>query len=595
MALRPIFALFCAGLLTLALGPSAALASEFGPFSRSDLISHELADISPAAAQPFADALVRSERLMGELESEFRQQTPRRALVLYDGSTNAGLDTRAHLAAIMVRNLLGHFDLDVHMHRVNDYAPRQMESYDAIVYVGNVFGNELPAAFIDDALTTTKTLVWLQYNLSQIETSYPGALAARGILFEGSEQLPSGHDLVRPAFLDTVFYRGLPFRKIYTPPEGDGVASFDAELIHVQTQWPAVTRVEIGNPATGEVRPYIVQSGNFWFVADVPVSFAGVRERYMVFADLLHNMLGVDHPVQHHAMVRIEDLHPQVSLEGYRRLVALIESRDIPYSLAVIPEYRAVQDDGSVYSQPLYARSARAYRETLQRSMDRGAAVIMHGATHQYGDRPNPERGQTGIDYEFWDVVRDRPIDDDSMEWHIARLQRGIDIMNRAGFSTSMYEIPHYLGSPNSYLASRVFFPYTYQRVTYFGLNDPGRTPAGVAPVYEMQFFPYMIYQDHYGQAVIPENIGNLQYIPPAQSGEAMLRNAAYSLAVRDGVASLFIHSYLFVPYSGSTAYGEFASVIDGITEMGYEWVGVDEYLAINGLGPRGDVVTASN
>ena len=37
------------------------------------------------------------------------------------------------------------------------------------------------------------------------------------------------------------------------------------------------------NPKTGETAPYVMRSGNFWYVADLPFSFIGPRDRYLVF------------------------------------------------------------------------------------------------------------------------------------------------------------------------------------------------------------------------------------------------------------------------------------------------------------------------
>lgn len=567
-----------------------AIGAEFGPFSRQNLIEAELSDISMEAAQPFADALARSELLATQMQNEFMDRTPRSALVLYDAAPSVDLALDARLEAIMVRNLLGHFDLDVTLHQVNQYTSGQLSHFDVAIYVGSVFGNPLPEVFLRDAAEMQGTLIWMQYNLEQLEDAVPGTLAARGIAYERTSLFPARNTSVRPPFYDTVFYRGLPFRKVFHLPAEGGPARFDAELVQVSTRGPAITRVEIGNSSTGYIRPYIVQSGNFWFVGDVPISFSGPRDRYVVFADMLHDMLGIDHPVQHLALVRVEDLHARVDLGGYRRLTGLLEERGIPYSLAVIPEYREVLEDGSVLSLPVDAPEVRPFREALLASVTRGAEVIMHGSTHQYGDRPNPERGTTGVDFEFWDVVEDVPIEEDSLSWAGQRLQHGMRHMARAGLSTNLFEVPHYLGSPSAYMASSMLFPFSYHRVTYHGADDLTDLPRDTTYVHEMQFFPYMIYRDHYGQVVVPENLGNLQYVGAVQTPEFLLRNAAYGLAVRDGVASLFIHSFLFVPYSGDPGYSDFSRILDGITAMGYEWIGVHDYLSLYGFDPDATV-----
>ncbi len=568
------------------IGPFA-LANDYGPFTREDLIAYELPDITSDTAQPFADALARSMVFADDMRTQFREQSPRTALVLYDGRGDEELAREARLSSILISNLLGHFRLEVDIRDINAYQSGDTDNYDAMFLVGESFDTVLPPSLMQDALTTDSIVVWMQYGLEQIEEAVPGALAARGIAFERTEDLPLDLSAGRPAFFDTVFYRGLPFRKVFLAEWNGYPAQVDAEMIQIRVDAPAQTRVEIGHSGTGEIRPYIAQSGNFWFIGDVPMSYSGPRDRYVVFADILHDILGIDHPVQHLAMVRLEDLHAKIDLEGYRRLTRMLQSRTIPYALAVIPEYRELRADGGVLVIPTDSREARAYRQVLLASVQDGADVVMHGVTHQYGDRPNPDSGRSGEDYEYWDTIVDEAVAEDSVSWVRARIERGQAIMNRSGLPTNLYEMPHYLGSPISYRAAATLFPYTYQRVSYHVPDDQDTLAEGQSSIYEMQFFPYMIYRDHFGQVVVPENIGNLQYTPPIQTPDFLLRNAAYGLTVRDGVASLFVHSFLFVPYSNQAAHSDFSRVLDGISAMGYEWVGVNEYLELQGLDPN--------
>jgi len=60
---------------------------------------------------------------------------------------------------------------------------------------------------------------------------------------------------------------------------------------------PAIARVvSSAYDHAGRKVPYIVQSRNFWFVADSPFSYATERDRYIAFADLLHDILKENHP-----------------------------------------------------------------------------------------------------------------------------------------------------------------------------------------------------------------------------------------------------------------------------------------------------------
>lgn len=566
-------------------GDWSANAHEYGPFSHEDLAYGELPELSDDVYAIFDDAMVRSERQAERLAAEFVHQQPRNALVLYDYIADEGGENSARLHAVMLRNLLGHFHLDVELQRVDTYRGGDMARYDAVFYMGGIYGIELPRSFLRDVSRRQETFVWFRFNLNLLQDEFPRALQQRGIAWRGREGLaePLRIDDGRPPFFDTVFYRGLPFVKHFRPATMVQTAQIDPVIVRLDVSGPAQAVVEIGNSATGEIIPYITRSGNFWFVADLPFTYSSPRDRYVVLADILHDMLGIDHPETHYAMARMEDLHTMINPEGFRRLVNLLHRQDVPFSLAIIPEYRRVMPDGSVFSLAVDEPGAAPFLDLVEYARQRGGTVLMHGVTHQYNDRPNPDNGTSAEDYEFWDAIPDRPVPDDSFEWAYARFQRGLEQMLRAGLHPVAYEMPHYHGSPAAYLADAAIFPLTYQRATYYSAEDI-RQPLPANVDYEMQFFPYMIHQDDYGQVVVPENLGNLQYTTPIQTSERLLRNAAYGLAVRDGVASLFIHSYLFEPYNGIPAYSDFSRVVEDISDLGYTWTSFDDYVAASEL-----------
>ena len=93
--------------------------------------------------------------------------------------------------------------------------------------------------------------------------------------------------------------------------------------------------------------------------------------------------------------------------------------------------------------------------------------------------------------------------------------------------------------------------------------------------------FPYIINADYYGQRIIPENLGSVQYnicnVDPfsciTYTWQQIVTNAQYGLAVRDGFASFFFHPYWLEPDLGLPAYQDFQSMITGITNLGYTWV----------------------
>ena len=65
-------------------------------------------------------------------------------------------------------NLLTHFNVDINRIPVEQYKAGQLEAATANFYLGMLFDNPLPKAFTDEAVTTTKPLCWVGYNLWKI-------------------------------------------------------------------------------------------------------------------------------------------------------------------------------------------------------------------------------------------------------------------------------------------------------------------------------------------------------------------------------------------------------------------------------------------
>ena len=93
------------------------------------------------------------------------------------------------------------------------------------------------------------------------------------------------------------------------------------------------------------------------------------------------------------------------------------------------------------------------------------------------------------------------------------------------------------------------------------------------------QFFPYVIERDYYGQRILPENLGNIEYIVPSDptsnvvyTADDILTNADYAKVVRDGFGSFFFHPYWLDPDVGTPGLADFQKVIEGMKAMGYVW-----------------------
>jgi uncharacterized protein YdaL len=514
------------------------------------------------------------------------------ALVLYDAPSGTEWDRLGLGYAIMLRNLLGHFNAAVTLAPVQTYTAGMMNGYRAVFYLGSVYDNPIPAAFLSDVANLptgadAPAVVWFKYNLWEL--AWNGAYnftAQTGISFSGLRGLNAAPSAANPdpGFFDTVKYKGLDFIKYYTYDPTRNIVSADPDigLTAVADATKAKVVVPVANPQTGETAPYVLRSGNFWYVADLPLSFIGPRDRYLVFADLLHDMMGIDHPESHQALVRLEDVGALVSVQAMKTLSDYLYGRHIPYSIATIPLYvdpLGAYNGGVPMTVPL--SQATNLRKSLNYAVQRGGEIVMHGYTHQYGKMRNPHTGVSGDDYEFWNIVDNKPVAEDSVSWVRGRLGAGLGDLRSYGYNPIAWEMPHYQGSAIANRTAPQLFTTTYQRVVYYTADQPNFY-ASVAKDFSMgQIYPYVIGRDWYGQRVLPENLGNIEYdirtIDPTSNynytSEDIVTNARYAKAVRDGFASFFFHPFWLEPELGVPGFEDFKKTIEGITQLGYTWI----------------------
>ena len=295
--------------------------------------------------------------------------------------------------------------------------------------------------------------------------------------------------------------------------------------------------------------PYAIRSGSFWCFVDSPFSYATESDRYLYFADLLHDILGEDHPHSHSALIRIEDTNPFTDPASLRAIADLLSARRIPFLVGVIPFYvnPATQTRVAMSEKPDYV-------DALHYVMEHGGTIVMHGTTHQY-------KGETATDYEFWDESRNRILPMDSKEYVARKLRDGVVECIKNGVYPLVWETPHYSASTLDYAVFAEHFSTAMeQRLVIDNLDYS-------------QYFPYIIDHDMYGERILPENLG---YIPldPSSAREQevvdqLLSFAKTNLAVRDGFVSAFFHPFVKIEF--------LAHLVDGIRVLGYTFVDVRE------------------
>jgi uncharacterized protein YdaL len=513
-------------------------------------------------------------------------QTTTNALIVYDAPTGTTYEKLGAAYAIMLRNLLGHFDGTVEAIPVQNYTAGKVENYSTIFYLGVHYDNPLPASFLQDVSVTNKTVVWFRYNIWELAWNSAYNFTSRfGLNFTDLRGLNAAPTSANPApgFFDTVTYKNKNFVKYYAYNSATGAINADPDIGVMQIVDPtkATSLVNILNSSTNEQAPYIARSGNFWYFADVPFSYIGPRDRYLVIADVLHDILGINHTESHQAMVRLEDVGALVDVQHMKTLGDSLFSRNIPYSIAAIPLYvdpLGKYNNGVPMTIPL--SQASDLKNALNYALTQGGEIVQHGYTHQYGSRPNLHTAVSGDDFEFWDATNNTPLPEDSTAWAAERIQAGLNDLSANGYNPVAWETPHYHASALSAKAVPPIFPTAYQRAVYYTSDTPNFTAAQGKDFSVGQFFPYIIQRDYYGQRVLPENLGNIEYdisaIDPTSNivytWQDVYLNAQFALAVRDGFGSFFFHPFWLEEELNVSGLNDFQSLISAITNLGYTW-----------------------
>ncbi|HEX7684023.1 MAG TPA: DUF2334 domain-containing protein [Trinickia sp.] len=516
------------------------------------------------------------------------QATTASTLILYDNPANDPYSKLGLIYAIMLRNLLGHFNATVTIEPVQNYAAGQIGSHTATFYIGDYYNNPLPTAFMSDVMTATKTVVWFKYNLWQVAWNTAYTFTQQyGINFLGLAGLnaqPSSSN-PNPGFYDTVTYKNLSMVKFYAYDASTGTVNADPDigLTQVADATKAQSLVTITNSQTKATAPYVIRSGNFWYFADMPFTYIGPTDRYLVICDMLHDILNTGAAVNHRALVRLEDLDALTTTASMKKLSDYLYSLKIPFTMATIPLYT---DPNGYYNggvpETIHLAQATGLKSALKYALARGGSIVMHGYTHQYDSTPNVQNAVSGNDYEFWFAVQNRPVDEDSEQWAQGRMADGLAEFTNNGFKVAGWGAPQYQMSPLASQAAAAEFKTSFQRAVYYTSTNPQiGTGAPNQDFSAGQFFPYIINQDYYGARIIPENLGSIQYnicnVDPfscvAYTWQQVLTNAQYGLAVRDGFASFFFHPYWLEPGLGVPAMSDFKSLVSGVTKLGYKWV----------------------
>src|SRR2546423_2252385 len=243
-------------------------------------------------------------------------------LILYDSSGQYGWV--GEMNARFLVNLLGHFPQTYQMMPVERYISGDALRFRATFYLGNDYNNPLPMTFLQDAMATTKPVCWFKYNLWNL-----GSSSSFGPQFE--TKFGFRFDYMDSSGFPQIEYKGETFSKNQLDLEIGRttiINSNRANAVAVARQLPSSNAL-----------PYVVNGSNFWYVADIPFSYISEEDRYLIFADLLHDIIQRDHAPSHQAIIRLEDVDPTYDRQKLYEAADYLNSEHVPFAVAVIPRY----------------------------------------------------------------------------------------------------------------------------------------------------------------------------------------------------------------------------------------------------------------
>lgn len=437
--------------------------------------------------------------------------------IIYDGPDLPMAE--GFLGAHYIKNLLGHFGLRGELIRLEDYRQGQLSHYRAAFYIGSVASTPVPRGFLTDVRSSKQPFCWLGLHINQLLAS-SDAQRQFGLRYDRAYQ--AGW---RVRYKDALFPSDNFILSIVEPAAGR------AKVVATAVQSDNVTR------------PYVLNQGRFWYFAGNPFLDPEEGSRYLVFCDLLHDILEIYHASQSAALVRMEDVSAEADPNDLTAVADVLSRRHVPFQIATIPLYR-----NPINNAEMRLSDRPKVVDAIHYMIDLGGTPVMHGWSHQY-------HGPTGDDYEFWDGVKNAPIAGDSEEEITKRLDAGLSELFANKIFPVAFETPHYAASPIDYRAMQ-------RRFTLF--NERTMPTAEMGSV---QYFPYPVI-DEFGRSVVPENLGYLPVQKP--DPKVIIENARLMRVVRDGVASFYFHPFLDAKLLDQ--------VLQGVTGLGYRFVSLREF-----------------
>jgi hypothetical protein len=446
--------------------------------------------------------------LAGAAAAEPADYPLKEVLILYDERVEHGAVADLPNA---LENLLGHFHTECTQLPDKRYRKGYVEEYDVIFYI-KAGDKAVPKAILKDLVGTRKTVCWLGKSAGEIARKWKSP----GFKVSGTYD-----------YLVKLEFRGESYPcELYKTP-----------YIRADSTWIVDATATDGNVFI----PIIMHRRNFWVVSNMTFfEFEG-----LVFAELLHDIMGEDHPPEMFAYLRLEDINPTYDTDKLRRVTDLLYERKVPFLVGVIPAYTDPENNRRVYISEV-----PEFGDTIRYMQERGGIPILHGYTHQAS-----KKEKSGEGYEFWDGDNDAPLPDNDTEFFSDVIVSSLEECLANGIYPLAWESPHYASSEAGYLATAQHFTVAVEALQ---LSD--RTCMSTLEA------PYILWKDRFGRTVITGNCGYV-YGDYGETAEATVEAAERLKIVRDPTALVFFHPFLDVEY--------LETILDGFERAGYAFADI--------------------
>lgn len=385
--------------------------------------------------------------------------------------------------------LISHFTEDISFKSSTEVEAGDMKGVTHLFYYGQT-QEQLPPKVIDILAAFNGTVMSIGLNIEQQQAIFPFIKASQTELYT---------------------------EELYLPEENKTIKVDPTNIIQIETT--AETLIEAKQ--VKQSYPLLVKRENKYYYATNNL-FPPISN---FLAEALHEVFNTEHQAPTQAYLRLEDVNPASDSKQLMEIARILERRDIPYMVSVIPVYLDPQTD-----LEYHIKDAPDVRAALKYMQDNGGSIILHGYTDQY------ENTKTGDGFEFWDTTRNSPITQNEQKYIKNRIQQGLQDLVEYELYPLAFEASHYAMSQNGYkLLSEYFSTIIGQlQLTDKDWRIMTESPYITKPTYL------------HGMQLLPETIRYVRYEDP-QSIQEMKSRIHDFTTVRDGVIGGFYHPFLGV------------------------------------------------